>query len=580
MRRHRLPVAHFDALAAGLGGPATIRLLRGAELSKLLLRLRALLDVTGPPRPDGIELLAEAQRRAPQTVADLLLYPHVAAWVSACLRRLHATEGATGGDDLAHLGAVAAAAAIRAGMSLDVAVRVRGGTVVLPTLGCAEVGPPGFDGVAAVRSTARGVEVASDHRTVVLPADPHADGPGWWGLRRLDAIAGGRALGVYLDDIDPFRDNHGLGPAPRLAEESLRDWRRTTDAAWDILADHHPHRAEAIAVGLTALVPLAAHRGRRELSATSADAPGAVAITPPGDPLLLAESLVHEFQHVKLCALLDLLPLHAPDDGERFYAPWRDDPRPLGGLLHGAYAYLGVTDFWGRQQRVMTGDDRTFAQYAFVLWRDQTRHAIGRIEGSGRLTANGERFVAGMRASLEAWTDTTVAAEAGAHAEDTAADHALTWRVRHLRPDPADVDQIALAWPGGTPAPPLRRPELTASDREPGTRNTRTGLRHLRLRHPDEFARVRATRGDADVALVAGHGAEAADRYRARLADDPGSAEDWAGLAIAARRGGAAIPALTAFPEVVAAVHHRIGELRGSRPDPLDLARWLTPAVR
>ncbi|HEX2315843.1 MAG TPA: HEXXH motif domain-containing protein, partial [Thermomonospora sp.] len=393
MRRHRLPAAHFDRLAAGLGDPATIRMLREAELSRLLLALRALLDGAGRSRAEGVELLARAQRRAPGTVADLLLYPHVAAWISACLRRLHGGDGdaAALDTDLAHLSGVAAAAAIRAGLEVDVTVRARGGVVTLPSLGGAEVGPPAFGGDAAVRTTSRGVEISSPHRVVVVPADPHSDGPGWRGLRRLAAVCGGRTLDLYLDDLDPFRDNHGLGPAPRLPEEDLAAWRRATEAAWAVLARHHPHRAEAIATGLTTLVPLATDGGRRELSATSAEAPGAVALTPPADPLLLAESLVHEFQHVKLCALLDLLPLHEPDDGTRFYAPWRDDPRPLGGLLHGAYAYLGVTDFWGRQQQVMTGDDRVFAQYAFVLWRDQTLGAIGRIEGSGRLTGAGER---------------------------------------------------------------------------------------------------------------------------------------------------------------------------------------------
>ena len=61
--------------------------------------------------------------------------------------------------------------------------------------------------------------------------------------------------------------------------------------------------------------------------------------------MILASVLVHECQHAKLNAVLDLIPLSRPDQA-RYYAPWREDPRPLGGLLHGAYAYLGVSDFW------------------------------------------------------------------------------------------------------------------------------------------------------------------------------------------------------------------------------------------
>ena len=66
------------------------------------------------------------------------------------------------------------------------------------------------------------------------------------------------------------------------------------------------------------------------------------------DKYTCAETLVHETQHLKLCALLDLVTLARPDDGRRYYAPWRPDPRPAGGLLQGAYAFLGVSGFVGR----------------------------------------------------------------------------------------------------------------------------------------------------------------------------------------------------------------------------------------
>jgi uncharacterized protein len=72
----------------------------------------------------------------------------------------------------------------------------------------------------------------------------------------------------------------------------------------------------------------------------------------PPDPIIGTVTLTHEIQHVKLGALLDLVTLTLPDDGRRYYAPWRDDPRPLGGLLHGVYAYLGVTEFWRRQRNL------------------------------------------------------------------------------------------------------------------------------------------------------------------------------------------------------------------------------------
>jgi HEXXH motif-containing protein len=592
IRRHRLPVAHFDALAAGEGDRTTVELLRDAVLSKQLLRLRALIELAGPLDSAGFELLADAQAEDPGTVAELLRYPHVVAWAAACLRRLRRERDDHDGPgaDPAHLGGVAAVAALRAGMETTVTVPVRGGTVALPTLGRAEVGPPDLSGTAVVRSGPAGAEISTGHRTVRIPEDPGTDAPGWRGLRRLRAEHAGQVLQVHLDDLDPFRDNHRLGPAPRLPDEAVESWRRALQGAWSILVRHHPRRAEAIAAGLTAFVPLATHGGRRGLSATSAEAPGAIAMTPPGDALLLAESLVHEFQHVKLCAVMDMLPLHAPDDGERFYAPWREDPRPLGGVLHGAYAYLAVTDFWGRQQEAMEGDEAAFAQYSFALWRGETLRTVGVIERSGRLTPAGERFVTGMRTALERWAATPVTPTSRASAEDTALDLALTWRLRHLRPDPGAVERLAGAWPVGAPEPLTAPATLEPSDRRPGTRGHRTELRHLRLRFPAEFRRLCTVPApgpplyEADLAHVSGDTATAIDLYRARLEDDPLDVEAWSGLAVSARRaaddlaGPAA--ALCTHPEVVTAVYRRVGELGTGVPDPLELAGWLGPAVR
>ena len=43
--------------------------------------------------------------------------------------------------------------------------------------------------------------------------------------------------------------------------------------------------------------------------------------------MTLALLLMHEFQHVKLGAVLDLYDLFDPDDKRLYHAPWRKDPR-------------------------------------------------------------------------------------------------------------------------------------------------------------------------------------------------------------------------------------------------------------
>jgi HEXXH motif-containing protein len=78
------------------------------------------------------------------------------------------------------------------------------------------------------------------------------------------------------------------------------------------------------------LVPLDAIPGGPGVNAIARDSTGAIAMSPPVDAVDLAQSPVHEFQHSKLGALLDVIDLYDLDDRRLFYSPWRADPRPLG----------------------------------------------------------------------------------------------------------------------------------------------------------------------------------------------------------------------------------------------------------
>ena len=117
------------------------------------------------------------------------------------------------------------------------------------------------------------------------------------------------------------------------------------------------------------------------VSATSPAAYGAIATSWPPDQVTLAETLVHEFQHVKLCGLLDMVPLAASGE-QRVYAPWRQDPRPAGGLLQGVYAHLGIVRFWQAQQHAEADPDGLLrAQVHFARWRTGPRP--GRADAAG-----------------------------------------------------------------------------------------------------------------------------------------------------------------------------------------------------
>jgi HEXXH motif-containing protein len=595
---HRIADADLDLLATGAGTASTVAALRPGQYSKhaLLLRLvvREAQRHSGASRAvrvaDSFDLLARVQARTPEVVASVLLHPQVGAWAAHCLRRLRssAVPSPTLASDLAHVGAIAACAAVRGGQAFEIDVPVRDGMVMLPTLGTARLAPPGVHGVATVRRTVEGgaVDVIGAGATVVLPEDLRCDGVRWRALRRLGAVDNGRRIEVHLDDCDPFRDCHRLGAATLLDDAAIGGWRRHFADAWSVLSRHHTSYADTIATGLTCVVPLesaGSHRGR---SASSTDAFGAVAVSRASDGVLLAASLVHEFQHAKLGAVLDLLPFLRPGEESRYYAPWRDDPRPLGGLLQGAYAYLGVTDFW-RVQRMVGDRGDARGHFEFARWRDQTRRVVQLLASSARLTDPGRRFVLGVLATLNGWRAERVPTIPLALARAAAADHWLCWRLRNLRVDSAGIQGQVAAWLAGRPRPSLRRlaTSMAVPTPAPGD-DPRLRLAYVRLAYPRRFGQIVAgTPADlaemdatrADISCVRGDYVSAAKSYILEITEDPGSLSAWAGLTLVSSRiaPGRATNFMRTRPEVVFAVYQAIFAAKGTAPDPIALATWL-----
>ncbi len=153
--------------------------------------------------------------------------------------------------------------------------------------------------------------------------------------------------------------------------------------------------------------------GNFNISVSSPQVFGTVAMSRQPDKYTCAETLVHETQHLKLCALLDLVTLTRPDDGQRYYAPWRPDPRPISGLFQGAYAFLGVSGFWREQrQAAPEAEVRQRAHAEFARWRDGAATAAATLLRSGQLTSAGETFVETMAEVLDEWRREPVPADA------------------------------------------------------------------------------------------------------------------------------------------------------------------------
>ena len=406
--------------------------------------------------------------------------------------------------------------------------------------------------------------------------------------RLLTAEHDGLRLRVRLEDTDPLRDRLGLTPAGPLDDAEVAVWQRHFAAAWRLLVSRHRASAETLADVLSVIVPVVADPGAGGISATSADAFGAVAMSAPADATSLAVGLLHEAQHSVLNAVSVLFDLVHPG-GPAGYSPWRDDPRPAFGILHGAYAYLTVTRFWrtearwagasaadpGRAEadpgdRSVPADVRTavgtlpeaagrLAQFEFARWRSAVVAAADALLAGDRLTAAGRRFTGSLRAEAAGWLAEPVDPLLARLADGANVDHRVRWRLRNLAADPATVAALVRAWRDGVAAPavpgpvprPVMRRELEHSDR------LTLVHRALRAGEGDQGLRPGGGVRPGDDAYLGGAYGAAAEAYLSELA---GSA--WRGSAVSAREagvwGGLALvlpqPALRDRPEVVRAL--------------------------
>ncbi|GAA0847871.1 hypothetical protein GCM10009525_68840 [Streptosporangium amethystogenes subsp. fukuiense] len=432
LREHRITAGVFSKLAAGGGGAAAVARLSAAQHSKHVLLVRGVLEAArANGHPDAAvtrrayDLLATVQRRHPGAVDTVLRHPSVGAWARRTVKMLdaHAEDAAPG-----QLAALAAAAAIRSGTACDIDVPAVEGVVTLPSLGQAILSPT--VSWATVECAEGGAEVTADGTIVTVPRDPGRDAPGWKGLRSLSTEVDGVPLHLVIDDLDPYRMPETTNIGGRLTEAETERWQSTLEEAWHLLVRHHRAVADEVVTAITVLTPLVAP-ARGQSSSTSGETYGCVALSTPPDASTFAVTLTHETQHAKLSALLDLIPLTLPDDGRRYYAPWREDPRPVPGLLQGAYAFLGVAGFWMRQRHLETGEAALRASSEFFRWREAARLVTGTLLGSGRLTPAGENFATGMALRLDRWAQESVPARARALGRARADDHYARWLERN-----------------------------------------------------------------------------------------------------------------------------------------------------
>jgi HEXXH motif-containing protein len=580
----------------GAGTPEVLSVLASAQQSRHLLLFRGLLDAVRDEAADNavtgyfwdnFQALCAIESNAPWEIADLLAHPHVGAWLATCLRRVMNPQ-----DrpiplwvDLGHLGAIAVAAAIRADVEVEATVPARLGTVVIPTVGCLNIGSIPEWQMTQVRRLADGtLIVASDRKSVIVPLGEFREGEDWWPVRRLSVSCEGLTFEVELDDLDPYRSIHPLQTTGRLTEDEVEEWAENLASAWAILVTRHRACADSLVRGLRTLVPLAVP-GSGWASSTSRHAPAAVALNRPRNGASLACTLVHEFQHTQLNLIMDIAPLHRDIDGPLYYSPWRDDPRPLTGVIHGLCAGVAVADFWRVEHEA--GYLPAVAAVEFARTRRQVEIALNTLAASNSLTDTGAALAAAVNDVITSWANVTISTRCLSLGNDLTVDHEIRWKLGNLKPMDNELRLLTACWRAGIPPSRLMSEPVLRAPRSPFTHDVLLRLAYTILHEEGDdyrgeygFSPDRPEVTESDFILLTGRYEAAVSAYELEIRAGNRPIEAWAGLAVALQRlMGPGSRAVISRPELVRAFYDQLATGSNITPAPRDVVRWLTPAV-
>jgi HEXXH motif-containing protein len=615
-------IAGFDAaladLGSGYGTQASVAFLKNGLLQGRLILLRTLIaeatarhsqDAESAGLAAAYKVLGELQRSRAADVVELLTYPHTGSWLARCLHRIYASqeddiasEHVPLWADLGYLGWLAATGSIATGAEGSMRLVVRDGAVMLPRLGLAQLSPDHEHGHGRgghgnghghghghceLHWTSQGALTWQWGAYQITIPSPHAqDHPHWLPLRHANPTSAPTDHAIFLDDIDPFRDfddpyiAHVLtAPPPRLTNTEAATWQQNFAGAWEILTRDYDRYLPPMRSDLRTIVPLSAKPIATGASNTSYDGYGGVYTTAPAGPYQLALTLIHEFQHAKFTLLTDQLKLYEPDPTCRFYAPWRDDPRPILGLLHGIYAHAGVTDFWRVYRRVVSRES-TQAHVEFERWRVQVQAAIAVAIDSKLLTPEGEKFLVTLDEAMSQWRTEEVPEVATRIAADSSIAHSTFWHVRNLRPAATGIAELVDRWLASSPpGERLPEPSLVDQERIPQSHRDLTLLKHLNALGKPGSTEQQPT---GDLAYVAGEISRAAELYERDLRDDPTRPQPWGGLALAlpSLHPNVDFTVLHERAEVVAHLTQAIQARTGESVDIIEIVRWLSEPAR
>ncbi len=106
------------------------------------------------------------------------------------------------------------------------------------------------------------------------------------------------------------------------------------------------------------------------------------------DLMWTAENLIHEFGHSRLDQLFELDDLIGNGEEERYRSPWRDDPRPVKGIVHGLFVFTRIALWYERL--LASGEKHGEVRRRLTVVLRQAGEAIGVLRSHAVWTPIGQ----------------------------------------------------------------------------------------------------------------------------------------------------------------------------------------------
>lgn len=233
----------------------------------------------------------------------------------------------------------------------------------------------------------------SDRTISARPADRTSEGQFEVKQHAVPAIANGIELNAV--DSDLRNAVRGSFDFEELSLEGVVKWRSSLEQAWAWISECSPPLATEMLMSLGAIIPVRSSSVDVHTSASFRETPGLIALSWTPDASVMVEALVHEYHHQKLNTLLNIDPvIVGPSTDAKYYSPWRPDARPLTGVLHGAFAFQAVLQFY----KVMFEGEvpllhETRIRQRMYLLKGQVQTALNTLRDVGQLSPLGEALV-------------------------------------------------------------------------------------------------------------------------------------------------------------------------------------------